>query len=758
LFVLSFTVLACLVPAYRLEAEEFRQQMHVSYGRNNGLGSDDIACVTSHGSNLFAATSVGLSAYIDGTWKSIHSSLSPILALTYSERRVWFVEGEQVRVLEPGGTAQSVAKLMPSTKAHCIAVLGDRVYIGTDRGLLEINNRELNEVEPVNRILVHGKAIRQIACYGREMAIAASGGLVKLDVDRNVATLETPIAGLVGWAPRDVRGVGYDVAGSLWFASPQGCGRRMATEWELWGLQDGVPWNDFTCIQTGPTPADVWFGTKKGAIRFDGEKWEYRQGKRWLLDDHIRSIAVSTDGHCWLATPAGLSCIENRRMTLEDKANKINEAIDKYHKRTEYGYVDAVALNSANDFSEWVQSDSDNDGLWTSMYGAAQCFEYAVTKSEISKQRAKNAFGAVAFLSEVTQGGTHTAPRGFPARTILPIAGRNPNLQDNPASDQMRQRSDPLWKSLNPRWPVSADGKWYWKTDTSSDELDGHYFFYALFYDLVASTEEEKRTARDVVDRVTTHLIENNYSLIDHDGRPTRWGQFGPDVLNTDRLTDCRGLNSLSILSYLLVASHVTGDSKYRHAYEKLLKEHNYFTNILAPKFQNGPGSGNQSDDEMAFMCYYNAFSYEQDPANRRQFHRSISRYFAQELPEACPLFNYVFARCVEARAESEIATRVKVLADAKETLRRFPLDQRQWTFENSHRLDIVPIGSHVFPSAGRGYLRSGYVIPIDERNINHWNQDPWRLDNAGSGRELADGTAFLLPYWMGVYHGFIER
>ena len=141
-------------------------------------------------------------------------------------------------------------------------------------------------------------------------------------------------------------------------------------------------------------------------------------------------------------------------MKLENKAVAINEAIDKIHKRTEYGYVDSVVLKDPNNFSEWTQHDSDNDGLWTSLYGASHCFEYAATKSEISKKHAKDAFQAVAFLSEVTQGGTHSPPRGFPARSILPVKGRDPNLQDNPVNDKQRQRSDPLWKVVTPRWPT----------------------------------------------------------------------------------------------------------------------------------------------------------------------------------------------------------------------------------------------------------------------------------------------------------------
>jgi hypothetical protein len=313
-----------------------------------------------------------------------------------------------------------------------------------------------------------------------------------------------------------------------------------------------------------------------------------------------------------------------------------------------------------------------------------------------------------------------------------------------------------LWKVLSPRWPVSADGKWYWKTDTSSDELDGHYFLYAVYYDLVAETDEEKKYARAVVERVTNHLIEHDFMLIDHDGTPTRWGQFSPKVLNTDKLTDCRGLNSVSVLSYLKVAQHVTGDEKYARKYNELLFDHNYYTNVLNPKNQNGPGSGNQSDDEMAFMCYYNLLNYETDPKLRKQYMRSMARYFAQEESEVCPLFNLIFASFYEPLPYYWKDVPLSVVQDSLETLQRYPLDRIRWGYKNSHRLDIVPLGSHIIEHQGKGYLRNGKVLPIDERFVNQWNVDPWRLDSRSRGTELSDGTSFLLPYWLGVHHGLI--
>jgi hypothetical protein len=60
--------------------------------------------------------------------------------------------------------------------------------------------------------------------------------------------------------------------------------------------------------------------------------------------------------------------------------------------------------------------------------------------------------------------------------------------------------------------------------------------------------------------------------------------------------------------------------------------------------------------------------------------------------------------------------------------------------------------------SAGKGYRNNGKVLPIDERFVEHWNHDPWQLDQGGEGRRLADGSSFLLPYYMGLFHGFVEK
>ena len=103
-------------------------------------------------------------------------------------------------------------------------------------------------------------------------------------------------------------------------------------------------------------------------------------------------------------------------------------------------------------------------------------------------------------------------------------------------------------------------------------------------------------------------------------------------------------------------------------------------------------------------------------------------------------------------------------LEDSVATLKGFPLDRLNWGLQNSHRLDIIRLRRHqtVDPDApgrpGRGYRVNGKVLPVEERHFNHWNTDPWRLDYGGDGRTLGNGTVFLLPYYMGLYHGFIKE
>ena len=691
----------------------FPQEIARAYTEDDGLPAADIQAIYLESSGPVAITAEGAAAYDGTTWKKQEARESKAYALVVQNgvyQMVAEVEGgEGIAVRQAAGTADAP------------------VAVATREGLFVRND---------------------------------AGAYEKQHIEDGQGRL---------WAASDVRGVALDNEGRLWFATLAGAGQKTDDGWVFHTGAEGLPYNDFTCMAAGQD-GSVWFGTRRGAIRYKDGRWSYRQGRRWLPNDEVRAIALDDGGNAWIATAGGVGYIGYQQMTLAEKAAFYEEEVECCIMRTPFGYTSEVRLARPGDKSEIIYTDSDNDGLWTAMYGAGQCFAYAATKDPAAKERAVKAFEALRFLQKVTQTGDVRPPKGYVARTILPTDGPDPNEGRLEHDRRHRDQQDALWKLYEPRWPVSGDGQWYWKSDTSSDELDGHYFFYPAYYDYVADTEEEKERVREVVRDLTDHLLEHGFNLVDHDGTPTRWGIYNPDTLNTDANWWAeRGLKSLSMLSYLAVAEHMTGDPRYGEASRKLIEKHNFRTNAMIYKIHFGPGSGNQSDDEMAFMCFYNLIKYTRDADLRHELMYSFFSAWVNEQPEMNPLFNFMYAVFGQDATYAnpwgvhDLSPWEGWLEDAVETLIEFPLDRISWGHQNSHRLDLLrlppqqssePYEEH---RVNRGYRVNGKVLPVSERFFHHWNTDPWTLDYGGDGRSLGSGTVFLLPYYMGLYHGFIQ-
>jgi hypothetical protein len=108
--------------------------------------------------------------------------------------------------------------------------------------------------------------------------VASSGGLFQQARDgRGWSPLGITDGLGRGWGVLDVLGVAFDKQGQLWFAIKAGVGCRTANGWRFFEGKDGLPWNEFTGITASPD-SSVWFGTKKGAIRFDGTTWHTAKG------------------------------------------------------------------------------------------------------------------------------------------------------------------------------------------------------------------------------------------------------------------------------------------------------------------------------------------------------------------------------------------------------------------------------------------------------------------------------------------------
>jgi hypothetical protein len=314
---------------------------------------------------------------------------------------------------------------------------------------------------------------------------------------------------------------------------------------------------------------------------------------------------------------------------------------------------------------------------------------------------------------------------GFPARSFIKVGS-----DEQPGDGE---------------WHDTKDG-WRWKGDTSSDEIVGHYFVYPIFYDLVADAEEKRRLSA-TLGRITDHIHDHNYQLVDVDGQRTRWGWWAPDLIWND--PDETGLRALHILAHLRVAIHMALDTasrqRYQAAYDSLVTTHRYHLLTRNQKIMV-PGSINHSDDELAFLSYYPLLQFEKDPELLAVYRQSLERSWRIERPERNPLWNLIYAAGTGA-AEFDRAETLR-------TLQEIPMDTIQWTVANSHRLD-VPIDT----SADRqGRRQALVVLPYDELPMSKWNGNPYNLDGGNGGRTEDDGAYFLLPYWLGRYHGLIDE
>lgn len=472
------------------------------------------------------------------------------------------------------------------------------------------------------------------------------------------------------------------------------------------------------CVAFNGEKTELWAATENGLIFLDlaNRRKLYFAGRRWLPDDDVTSVGVTPEGDAYARTPAGDSLLARRDMTLEQKALHFEKIMRERHSRM--GMYTDVALDTPGDLSSYRQIDDDNDGQWTEMYLAAESFRYAVTKDPEALETAREAFRAMERLLTV-------APvKGYPARSILPA-------EKCPGADPER-------------WRMLPSGDWCWKSDTSVDELVGHYFGIPVYYDLVAD-EEEKKTIRKLIADLTDHIVDNGVRLLDENGKVTTHGNWDPEWVNTVGRTGDQGLNSLQALSALRSAHHITGNEKYLKKYHSLIREHGYHRNVLREKEISDRFQVNHDSDEMAFLSFYNLLRFEDDPKLRERFFlEGLRRAWEVDLPERNPEQIVIYGAFAKRDFRLDLAVR---------TLREIPLDLIKWTVRNSHRADVAAASKR----DRFGELQSEFVLPYTEVRTMRWSINMYRLDAEDGGRSEAMATFWLLPYWMARYHGMIR-
>lgn len=638
-------------------------------------------------------------------------------------------------------------------------------WAGAWNGLYRIENNVAEKVAgptgPVSAICVAAEGIYALgpngAWFGKDKVftkkeIKVAKGIRDVISDGTGGLLIATDVGLYHWTEQKTthfyntselisgyaRGLAFDQDQKLWVGGLGGVTIRYNDERQkMLKPADGIPSVYVTSVKYSPDKA-MWVGTQNGVVRYEANgSHSLRFSRRWLMDDQVNDIDFDHDGNAWIATPKGVSAIMKRNMTLAQKEDFFYNVLMKRHIRAPW-IAGQCRLVVAGDTTKWEPDDDDNDGEYTGNYLAMESFRYAATKDPEAKENAKKAFGFLKQLQEIT--GTD----GFFARTIIPadwtrMHDVNRTYTEREAADELVK--EPRNKPVEVRWHKSADGKWLWKGDTSSDEMCGHMFGYYFYYTMVAD-DSEKKVIASHVGRIVDHLMKNNYNLVDIDGTHTRWSVWSPDKLNRDPewLPD-RNQNSMEMLAFIKLAYHMTGNEKYQKEYMRLIEKEGYIRNMSEVTNQN-PAWLIYFDLVLQAYLYPILINCEKDPELLKFYKNHLDRWYDKRKGDHNPLINFIY--CYSANKKAELKNSVDFLIDT-------PLDLVDWPIDHRKREDVKVVRTPVLEDEQVSELQ-----PASLRMTVRWDKNPWTL--AGGDPHMEREPVFwLLPYWMGRYLKMIE-
>ncbi|MBI1320290.1 MAG: hypothetical protein GC168_15290 [Candidatus Hydrogenedens sp.] len=506
----------------------------------------------------------------------------------------------------------------------------------------------------------------------------------------------------------------------LYFPTGKGLSVLRGMALTTWTGAEGLPSEATTCVAPG-FDGDLWIGTTTGAIRRTREgEWQYFGAHHWLPGDGVRAIATAGQT-VYVGTDAGLGVLRYEPYTLRKKADHFEQQLAmRGHLRM--GFIHKLWWS--DEYKQWIREISDNDGGNTAQYLSAMSYKYAATGDRAARDAAVDAFTAMVWLEKIAPS------RGFFARAVWNDEG------------DLGQRSTGGSGGLPAKWYQTDDGEWWWKGDTSSDEVNAHYGAVSLFYELAAKGDEKTRAMQHLA-RITDHIVENGWILRDMDGGPTRWGRWNPEYLQRPYGFESRGLNGMEAQCYVWTAYGMTGDAKYKDALSQLL-EWNYHRSTVREKYTFPPESVVTWDDELAFRAFQPLLRYTDDPDLRAIYLRALARHWEALRMQKIPFFNYLYGAMTGNDCETE---------QAAKHLRDWNLDTVNYDYRNMHRDDLR------YPEPGYTPYASGTRGLSPRETTAMWgSRTALEYNGGGGGGSITPAIGWLEDYWMGRYYGFITE
>ena len=356
--------------------------------------------------------------------------------------------------------------------------------------------------------------------------------------------------------------------------------------------------------------------------------------------------------------------------------------------------------------------------IWSGCYLAIEALRYEETGDRDAAERIRSLVSGIDLLVNVT------GKPGLLARGL-------------------KQRGDSSFP-LGDNWHESSfDPNLIWLGDVSVDQIDGVLFGAGVAYDAIndiSVKENISKWAGAIVD----HILDHGMTIQDIDGSQTKHGDLTCGLFSED-------LNCLIALMAVKVAFHVTGEKRFEKAYEELvrLKYPERAVSARRPWWEFFLGV-NHSDNNLAFLAYFNLIRYENDPRLLKLYHKSLQRAWLVVRRDRNPFFTYLFRNLYPSSEKDPQA-----LEEAFETLVFFPNDRR---FFNSERV-VTEVTCVSFFRDRQGRRQACSPLPIDLRPPTpiEWNENPSRLEGTDVGFQTFSNIDYLLGYWLGRVSGFLS-
>ena len=410
-------------------------------------------------------------------------------------------------------------------------------------------------------------------------------------------------------------------------------------------------------------------------------------------------------------------CVEDE---LLDKSRQIESLI---HERCML-HDQIISVVDTRYPLEARQNQWQEDADWlTGLYVGAESFRYAVTGEEEARRYAQASWKALHTLSNVS---------GTPG-----IVTRH-----------YREEFEGDMGTGRKRWHRNRHGI-YWIGDISRDQLSGHIFGLAAYYDLVASTEE-RRIIEDDVRAITDLIIENDMRSVDWDGQPCIHANFW--------------VSPLFALAFLKTAYHITGKELYQRKYIELIDPHYFLGHALRDSIVSAnPFFQHYHHDSPL----YHYLQYETNPEILHHVMRCIELLYedTRRHGNVHLLFDYQICHPESEAGRKGIAELLKFDVSHL-NVAKWDSDAREYMNQPDLPSGVRRSLRYILESDAHLRGGKGSYIPIEYRppkefGWNYYAGEEARRKAGSAGHHGINvqysGVDYLLVYWMGKYHDIID-